>query len=833
MTIQHERRKVVGKNWLLRLMGLLFSTLLLSILLFMMAFLLQAWVVAYAQTEPRPVLVAAAVIVSALVLSIIMIVVVTTYHAVMMDNSPFETPLSNAIRLVMHVEVKEKGRLQNIGDWLEVTKEDSMPMEYRVLDPTIRRTQLDLYLFDKEILKTFAGVVMNTAETEVLEKAVPSFRFHPWFRSGDSEYPLFEAVYTRFIATDTSIRVKETLAQQIISFGESLAYYKADERGENKIVKLCRQRSLELCGPSHDSFFRPFVAFASMREHNGDLQAVAQEGYYDCMGRALACLDRNQEIGDREDVIASAFFQCLSLIQIGREKDVITIISDRQDSILRSLIRSPFWSQDFTKLLIRGREDRLLKSLFKFISGYHLSFSYNIFLALDALSFGRAENYTLPVGCDLSRALFVLSRRHEVDPKTWGTVSRVVMFYLDRGAFDQLSDVTPARAFFNECTYSTETSEEVSRRASFYLKTHASLFTERHKLLRSEIRSLIADLSVFSEDWDSVSNSLETLTKKFVDACDRCNLLILRDGPLLNLTQDDLSMILKSLLRNPVLSWTDLEHWMSSMPWENEDIWGIISRPENLVHSHYIGTDLLPLELLCYLDENDFDIPHDYDFSPFLGCVTRHTPRCKTWRKYSDILMRYISRFGAFETLHDHDSARKFFNLCAEEYRLGGDLAADYWTKTNAETRIRAIQFLRKLQILSDDDSLRPSPRSKTADLRHNLRSGISKWFGSTARKVPVESTDLHTTIQMGDVPKSPPTSDAIQLEDLPENPPVIADDRRAVAAGAESDSDDTDDQSSDSQSTSKDDGSTEGHSEAVSVEPLQHSTGSNSRASL
>lgn len=71
---------------------------------------------------------------------------------------------------------------------------------------------------DVKALKTYARLVINTNDTEVLERAVPSFEFGSWYNAGDSLFSIFMAVRERFLATDTSFRVKETVAKQLAYF---------------------------------------------------------------------------------------------------------------------------------------------------------------------------------------------------------------------------------------------------------------------------------------------------------------------------------------------------------------------------------------------------------------------------------------------------------------------------------------------------------------------------------------------------------------------------------------------------------------------------------------
>lgn len=470
-TIQFERRKAIGKKWLLRLSGLLFSTLLLSILLFMVAFLLQAWVVAYAQPEPRPVLIAAASIVTAMVFTILIIVTVTTYHAVRRENSPFETPLSNVIRLLFISGGSHEGSAQSTEDMLEVTKDDGEDMGYG--------SGLKYYSFTPETLKVYASVVINSPEAEVLDKVVPSFRFAAWIKAGGHLFPLFHAVYERFMATDTSIRVKETIDEE---FRSSWKLLTDEERKENpRIGQWYPAQCQQLCYQSaegHTKYFRSWVGAVSVQEGNEDLREIAELPYKESIGRILASYDQEGKVGDRIDIFFFAIQRCVDLLKAGKKDDVREIVSTHHSSIIKSFMRSPGGGEStLCSFILQGREEVILSEISGFLSDpvhvYH-SLVYDI-LAILVKHLPPDFNLTAPL--DLSHALGTADRIRPIPWNDWEGFTHAALFLLEHGAFDMLSDVSSAYIFLKQSLQHLDVSSASYEHASSFLDQHAERFS--------------------------------------------------------------------------------------------------------------------------------------------------------------------------------------------------------------------------------------------------------------------------------------------------------------------------------------------------------------------
>ncbi|KZS87158.1 hypothetical protein SISNIDRAFT_471178 [Sistotremastrum niveocremeum HHB9708] len=733
--IHFERRKRSGKKWLLRLTGLLFLTLLLSILLFMSAFLMQAWIVAYVQPEPRPILIAAAAIVSVMVLTILIIVGVTTLHAVRWENSPFETPLSTVLRLLLRKEPPAEERVENVEDLLEVKEEDAQPRFYEIENGL-------KHAFHPETLKLYAAMVMNTTETDVLEKAVPSFRFTPWLEVPDGLFRLFEGVFQRFMATDTSIRVKETVDHHFLSFGRFLD--RVRRRADSSILRWYRKQCEELCSrshESHDKYFTSFVAVASVRERNEDLRKISKLSYKECMGQVLASYDPRKtrsQVGDRLDVYESAVARCNSLLRDGKEDNVTEITSGQHSSILISYVHGPLWNDRSAEFLIRsivrGRELNLLRELADFLSDPGVIFFHQVVRILTLLMPEASTTFSVPGDFDLTRALFCLFRT-DPNPYYWGEQSATLLFYLDHGAFDKLSDFRSALVFFQS-------------------------LLECLKLSDNDRTTLISDLCVFARKSRSRSANVGPTVTKFVDAFDRCRVHLLLDVPIL-ISAEDRSEILRSLIRNPVLDWWRIELFVSRMKWSDSDIWDTISHHTNIADTNYVRYSLLPLNFLCLLKTRRYALPHNADLSPLITCMIgysrfRRNIEPMSWRTDSNTLMHYISQGNAFDRVAAHDvgrrSARTFFNLCAGDK---SDNFYNYRYHTSDETRDQAKKYLKRLDLLESNHSSEPTQPSRSATYGPSMWTA-PRWFTSASRagngsseSIGLPSRSPHTVLGM------------------------------------------------------------------------------------
>lgn len=222
--LARERRKVIADGYMLPLMGVSVWTLLLSIGFFVIGFLIQLWELALSFSGSAPILIIGGVFATGLSLVILGIIVITTVHAALNDNSPFESPLSNAMQPLLQW-IRQNLRLQGANGmgkdgWKDKRwgQGDSAGSVEDTDNVEALTKWEDNDGENVKALKTYARLVLNTNDTEALERAVPSFEFRPWYRAGDSLFPILMAVRERFLATDTSFRVKETVHRQTVYF---------------------------------------------------------------------------------------------------------------------------------------------------------------------------------------------------------------------------------------------------------------------------------------------------------------------------------------------------------------------------------------------------------------------------------------------------------------------------------------------------------------------------------------------------------------------------------------------------------------------------------------
>ncbi|KZT32019.1 hypothetical protein SISSUDRAFT_625860 [Sistotremastrum suecicum HHB10207 ss-3] len=548
--LNRERRKVLAQQRLLPLMGVLFWTLLLSIAFFVIGFLVQFWALSFSFDERAPILIIGAVVATALALTILGVILATTYHATVHENSPFESPLSSAsiaisawlARMTQKSKKKSakgrgwyqssliishlnglRGRIQHfarrISHWinpslsLESSSNESSEDAEESCNETVseedgvKEEPIEALTKENEeddatvqALKAYARLVLNTNDAEVLERAVPSFEIGQWYSAGVELWDLFLAVRERFLATDTSFRVKETVTQQLVYFmqwsGWRNGYTWRDDLEGNAITRWCTDQCKNLVDRSHEShrqFFFTFVFLTSLDPHNSDLRGSPYDSYERTVARVLCSFDRGGELilGFRENVFSSAVQECRPLLRDAKSDDVTRILSigDRS-SIIRSLLRNPHISWDYigemVALITRGNEVAILEELAEFFCNVPDMKPVGIFsrdlLVIDFLGSlipSLPPRFTLPRSFDLTPTLSLLLR-YQSKVKSLERYIDTLLYFLDHDGFEQLSSLRPAHDFFRLCltrSSNHQLDKNVSDRARFYLSEHHGAFT--------------------------------------------------------------------------------------------------------------------------------------------------------------------------------------------------------------------------------------------------------------------------------------------------------------------------------------------------------------------
>ncbi|KZT31250.1 hypothetical protein SISSUDRAFT_1067926 [Sistotremastrum suecicum HHB10207 ss-3] len=339
-TLAHEKRRALAEGKLLPLMGVLFWTLLLSIGFFIVGLLIQVWALSFSCSKPSFVLIVAAAISTGLSIVILGVILSTTYHAAITENSPFESPLSAAMRPALqwfrlHILRKDAPKISEKDEGRAESQKKSV-------DELMRMEENDTDTV--KALKTYARLVLNTTDAEVLERTVSSFEIGEWYNAGVELWDVFLAVRERFLATDTSFRVKETVHKQWVYFREWSGWtneygrWRSDLEG-NTITQWCGKQCRDLTGRSHEShrqFFSAWVFFTSLDLDNADLRGYVLYSYEESVISVLSSFNQDGELGDRRYVFLSAVEECKSLLRDRRADDVTRILSSGDRSSLRN-----------------------------------------------------------------------------------------------------------------------------------------------------------------------------------------------------------------------------------------------------------------------------------------------------------------------------------------------------------------------------------------------------------------------------------------------------------------------------------------------------------------
>ncbi|KZS91596.1 hypothetical protein SISNIDRAFT_161511 [Sistotremastrum niveocremeum HHB9708] len=501
-TLARERRRVIANSYMFPLIGLLFWTLLLSIGLFVAGFLIQLWALASSFVEPAPILIAGAVFATALALVIVGLIVSTTVHASLHINSPFESPLSTALKPVLRC-IHEYSRSRGANQRRIEGEEDVESVGFLIKwddndDETLKA------------LKTYARLVIDTSDAELLQQVAPSFNFRSWYLAGDALFPVFLAVRERFLATDTSSSVKETILEQLRSFADRDGWMKIqspdkpmwkDDLGANELTQWCKSHCQMLVETSRESrrlIFPLWVFFASLEDGNADLRGRGPDSYDKCIARVICSYFGARELGPRGVIFRAAVKECELAIRGGRSNDIRAILSHYPPVVfLRSLIQNPSvsWHQmsDLLSLITNGVEADILKEMSGFLSNLPEMHTIRSGRSLKLLPFdllrhlivGLPVDFKVPPSLDLSPLLALVIRHSCVEEYFFALI-----YYLDHGGIDNLTDLRPARKLWEYCRSAsdgTRSPKDRSRLLAFHSQYHACFRYRRFPRKSAEI----------------------------------------------------------------------------------------------------------------------------------------------------------------------------------------------------------------------------------------------------------------------------------------------------------------------------------------------------------
>ncbi|KZS88901.1 hypothetical protein SISNIDRAFT_489748 [Sistotremastrum niveocremeum HHB9708] len=382
--LRHRAREELAKRWLKYLVEGLHILLLSSITLFMTGLLYQLRILGTSFEETSPRLLLIWQLGMGLSSVIVVTVIAATVHALFYEASPFGGSFSKLLIKLAEATQTSHALLPAITNAVLRTRRAlpalyeikqritsswealiSTPKNLRHAQPSsvllhraasLPRSILSLFYLPfalvlrwrvkvemnvpTKLFMTYLELIAEASDSNLLERAAPSFSFTDWFNSHiDDSTEQLEKACRRLMASDVSLRVRQTIEDRFSVFKNSLrAAYRA---GDGMIIS----RSLENIFAKRDSQISDFpkrVLRASREPNNGDLRPYALLSVEKCIGKILCSYDWQNpsfpNIGEREDIFIIAQDHCCDLLRQGREAEVMQILSTIDGvSLTRSL----------------------------------------------------------------------------------------------------------------------------------------------------------------------------------------------------------------------------------------------------------------------------------------------------------------------------------------------------------------------------------------------------------------------------------------------------------------------------------------------------------------
>ncbi|KZT34450.1 hypothetical protein SISSUDRAFT_1065321 [Sistotremastrum suecicum HHB10207 ss-3] len=716
--LARERRMLSAEGKMRYLMGVLVWTLLISIGFFVLGFLIQLWELTFSFAGSAPILIVGGVLVTGLSLVILGIISVTTLHAALTDNSPFESPLSNAMKPLLRWirrRVQKQGHRQTEGH-MDMSRrgEPKGTTDTQDVGALIRWKKDDAP--DMLALKTYAKLVLSTNDVEVLERAVPSFEFGEWYAARHSLLPVFDALRERFLATDTSFRVKETVHKQLVYMKDWEGW---KDRGEwrkdlkaNELTRWCQDQCCELIDSSSGSrrdFFPPFALFASLEEDNDDLRQLASYSNEECVARILCTFDSDEELGDRKAIFRRAVMACDRLVSDGRTDDVTAILSYvHRGSVLRSLIRNPdlwwFRIRELATFIVKANEFEILYEMSDFFSNLPemslVSDDDDPLLVcefLEDIIRNSPSNFATPHSLDLSPVLDFVDQN-----SLFKRYSKTLIYYLDQGGLDNLSDLQPALKLWENCRdvhNDVGTADEV---VTFYENYHYC-FISLPPLSSNECDDLahnICALMTIPTD-DLPNKNFKRPILELSDLDDQQKQAVVTSI----LSKAQRSDFVTLLIKKSHLPWNRVQDLVLSAAKDHElEILSAMSDSRAFDDlGNHVAAMLNFLGCLIPSLPSDVCVPSSFDLSSVVLNITRRKRDRQAWRKHSDTIIFYLDH-GAFDQIRSNylDDAAHLFNICTVDSQKMKKWKDE--ERTSEHTRQRAMFYREKLKARAAQD---------------------------------------------------------------------------------------------------------------------------------
>ncbi|KZT32934.1 hypothetical protein SISSUDRAFT_459183 [Sistotremastrum suecicum HHB10207 ss-3] len=343
----------------------------------------------------------------------------TTVHAIRFENSPFDGLSS---RIGVKIVDSAARRWESIKNW---------------------RVRVDCES-PKTLLRAYMGLIADAHDPKLLDRAVASFSYAASVNSGEHMMDLVRQAYDRFMATDTSLRVRETVKAQISRFSRDCHKFlweagAVTSEPNTELIDFL----LERCSFPHD--FPAYATFMSFTEKNRDLRKLGTLPVDECIAKVLCTYDQNGRLGDRNLIFNQAVFHSQSLLRERKENDVARILLHVDPlSVIRSFLRCQYESsflslKHLLSFIVRNRELEVLHCVNKFLKNPLSNIRYDVvWRVLHDIAFSQIP---FPDGFDPSPIIRFASQYSYPDP----TNLEIGLIYLNRSEPSNLSD--PAAVF--------------------------------------------------------------------------------------------------------------------------------------------------------------------------------------------------------------------------------------------------------------------------------------------------------------------------------------------------------------------------------------------------
>ncbi|KZT38891.1 hypothetical protein SISSUDRAFT_707913 [Sistotremastrum suecicum HHB10207 ss-3] len=518
-TIWHVERMKLAEPWIKCSMEILYYSLLLSIGLFVAGLLYQLRNLSTSFEGGGYILMATWTFGLMVVTSVVFTLVISTFHAIRYEGSIFKGSLSDlVVRSAVHrpVGTSETVNISSSINRSPVTWGE--PFHLIVL--RLKRVALDWFTGPRipvecdsmdKLMNAYLELIAEVNDPNLLEGVVASFSYSDWVQYGDGCVEQLTKVVNRFMASDTSRRVRQTVMSQISRLSSWL-----HER-QSKVNELRTQRTEHqnwmawIGGGFHSELMRMKqeeeeeaererrildVTTFLLQGHGHPIYRNFLPTYQNCayileivslpleesIARCLRAYDDQRPLGDCDKIFSEAVDYCDSLLRSGR-KDALTRILAGIDrlSVVKSFMR---WQggdhYPFNDFFIEFVEDigDCRDSIFQQVNqllkepgnwaGLDLRSTTTVFVAL------AGSSPLFDPAVDLSLIIDHISRYPSL--VHWQNASDVVIAYLEQCGISAISDQTSLHQFLRLCLDLVNTSEKSRERAQNILHRYESLF---------------------------------------------------------------------------------------------------------------------------------------------------------------------------------------------------------------------------------------------------------------------------------------------------------------------------------------------------------------------